>query len=121
MGSYPQCRKPARSRRSAGKAELAMEKEFWGYRRVDGSFGIRNHVAILAVMDNVNGVVRHLGELVRGTLAIPVWYGRGQFGEDDTLFRRAQIGLGSNPNIAATLVVSLESVSAKLVADGVAK
>jgi len=98
-----------------------MEKEFWGYRRVDGSFGIRNHVAILAVMDNVNGVVRHLGELVRGTLAIPVWYGRGQFGEDDTLFRRAQIGLGSNPNIAATLVVSLESVSAKLVADGVAK
>lgn len=98
-----------------------METKFWGYGRDNGTVGIRNHVAVLAVMDNVNGIVRHLGNLVNGTLAIPVWYGRGQFGEDDTLFRRAQIGLATNPNIAAVLVISLETVSAKLVADGIAK
>ena len=55
-------------------------------------------------MDNVNGIVRHLAQLIRGTLPLPVWYGRGQFGADDELFRRTQIGLASNPNIASVLV-----------------
>ena len=93
-----------------------MEDTFWGYRRSNGAVGVRNHVAVLAVMDNVNGVVRHLAQLVKGTLPIPVWYGRGQFGADDELFRRTQVGLASNPNIAAVLVVSLEKVSAQKVA-----
>lgn len=96
------------------------EQGFWGYRRADGRFGIRNHVAILAVMDNVNGVVKHLEQLVSGTMAIPVWYGRGQFGADDVLFRRAQAGLATNPNIHSVLVISLERVSAKKVADAIA-
>ncbi len=98
-----------------------MQDTFWGYRRPDGTAGIRNHVAILAVMDNANGIVRHLAQLVKGTLALPVWYGRGQFGEDDAMFRRTQVGLASNPNIAAVLVVSLESVSARKVAEAIAR
>jgi len=93
---------------------------FWGYRRAGGRVGIRNHVAILSVMDNANGVVRHLGQLVRGTLPIPVWYGRGQFGADDELFRRTQVGLACNPNIASVLVVSLEVVSARRMAQAIA-
>jgi altronate dehydratase large subunit len=98
-----------------------MKDFFWGYRRANGSVGIRNHVAILAVMDNANGVVRHLSQLVRGTLPLPVWYGRGQFGADDTLFRRTQVGLANNPNIAAVLVVSLERVSAGKMTEAIAK
>lgn len=96
-----------------------MGDAFWGYRRPDSSVGIRNHVAILAVMDNVNGLVHHLSQLVKGTIPLQVWYGRGQFGTDDKLFRRTQGGLGRNPNIAAVLVVSLESVSAELVANSI--
>ena len=98
-----------------------MSDAFLGYVRPDGAVGVRNHVAILAVMDNVNGIVRHLASLVKGTVALPVWYGRGQFGEDDTLFRRTQIGLASNPNIAAVFVVSLDSVSAARVAETIAR
>lgn len=97
------------------------EMGFWGYRRANGTVGIRNKVAILAVMDNVNGIVRNLEHLVRGTVAIPVWYGRGQFGADDDLFRRTQVGLASNPNIAAVLVISLEKVSAEKVAAAIAR
>lgn len=97
------------------------ELGFWGYGRPDGSIGIRNRVAILAVMDNVNGVVKHLAQLVKGTVAIPVWYGRGQFGADDVLFRRTQVGLMINPNIAAVLVISLEKVSAEKVAAAIAE
>lgn len=95
--------------------------EFIGYRRDNGSFGIRNHVAILAVMDNVNGIVKHLQSLVTGTVAVPVWYGRGQFGADDTLFRGTQAGLGKNPNVHSVLVVSLEQVSAEKVAASIAE
>ena len=99
-----------------------MEKAgFWGYRRPDGSVGIRNYVAILAVMDNVNGIVKNLGHMVKGTLPIPVWYGRGQFGADDVMFRRAQAGLARNPNIASVLVISLEKVSAEKVAAAIAE
>jgi altronate dehydratase large subunit len=98
-----------------------MTSTFLGYERANGTFGVRNHIAILAVMDNVNGLVRNLGHLVRGTLPIPVWYGRGQFGEDDVIFRRSQIGLASNPNIAGVLVISLEKVSAEKVAAAIAK
>lgn len=94
---------------------------FWGYRRPDGSVGVRNHVAILSVMDNVNGLVGNLAQLVKGTLAVPVWYGRGQFGRDDEIFRRSQVGLASNPNIAAVLVISLEEVSAKKLAGRIAE
>jgi altronate dehydratase large subunit len=97
------------------------DQGFWGYRRADGSIGIRNHVAVLAVMDNVNGIVRNLGQIVRGTLPIPVWYGRGQFGADDILFRRAQAGLAANPNIHSVLVISLEKVSAGKVAASIAE
>jgi altronate dehydratase large subunit len=100
---------------------MTTENMFWGYRRPNGNVGVRNHVAVLAVMDNVNGIVRHLAELVKGVLPIPVWYGRGQFGEDDALFRRTQIGIARNPNIAAVLVVSLEKVSAQKVAGAIAE
>jgi altronate dehydratase large subunit len=100
---------------------VSINENFWGYRRSNGTVGIRNRVAILSVTDSVNGVVRHLAQLVRGTLPVTVWYGRGQFGEDNEIFRRTQIGLASNPNIAAVLVVGLESVTVKQVTDGIAK
>ena len=31
-----------------------MTATIWGYPRGDGSFGIRNHVAVIAAMDNAN-------------------------------------------------------------------
>lgn len=98
-----------------------MDNSFWGYRRSNGVVGVRNHVAVLSVMDNVNGVVRHLAQLVRNVLPLPVWYGRGQFGADDELFRRTQVGLATNPNIAAVLVVSLEKVSAEKISAAIAE
>lgn len=98
-----------------------MNYVFEGYRREDGRYGVRNHVAVLAVMDNVNGIVRHLADLVKGVLPIPVWYGRGQFGADDLMFRRAQKGIGNNPNIHSVLVISLEKVSAERVAKSISE
>ena len=96
-----------------------MANTFSGYARPDGTVGIRNHVAILSAMDNVNSVVKKIAAQVKGTIPITTWYGRGQFGADEEITTRTLIGLGSNPNIAAVLVVSLEKVSAKRLADGI--
>jgi len=93
---------------------------FLGYRRQDGQIGIRNHVAVMAAMDNINGVVSAICDQVRGTLPLPIWYGRGQFGQDAELTEKTLAGLGRNPNFGAVLVVSLEPVSAKKLADAIA-
>lgn len=97
-----------------------MQDFFWGYPRENGEFGTRNKVAILACMDNASPIVKAIAKLVKGVQAIPIWYGRGQFGADARLTEKTLIGLGSNPNIGAVLVVSLEPVSAEKIAGGIA-
>lgn len=88
-----------------------------GYVRPDGRYGIRNHVAVMAAMDNCNGIVRKIAAQLKGVLPIEIWYGRGQFGPDEKLTFHTLAGLGANPNLHSVLVVSLEPVSAKKLAD----
>ena len=45
---------------------------------------------------------------IKGTLALPHAYGRLQFGEDLDLHFRTLIGTGSNPNVAAVVVIGIE-------------
>lgn len=91
-----------------------------GYRRADGTVGIRNHVIILAVDDLSNTAVEGIGRLVPDTLSIPHAYGRLQFGEDLELTFRTLIGTGANPNVAAVVVVGIEPSWTDRVADGIA-
>lgn len=95
--------------------------KFWGYRRPDGRVGIRNHVAIVSAMDNSNPVVRRIANLVRGTIPVCCSYGRGLVGKDYQQHLRTLIGLATNPNVAAAIVISLEPVTAGRVAEGIAK
>lgn len=96
-----------------------MNRTFLGYRRPDGTVGIRNNVAILAAMDNSNGVVKKVANQVKGTIPIPIWYGRGQFGQDEQLTFNTLVGIGANPNFHSVLVISLEKVSANKLADAI--
>jgi (2R)-sulfolactate sulfo-lyase subunit beta len=54
-------------------------------------------------------------------MAIPHAYGRLQFGEDLDLFFRTLIGVGSNPNVAAVVVIGIEDGWTGRVVDGIAK
>lgn len=90
------------------------------FRRADGRVGIRNYLAVIAATDAANPVVRRIAAAVPGAVAITPLYGRGQLGEDLALSVRTMIGLGSNPNVYGTLVVSLETVAGSRVADGIA-
>lgn len=96
-----------------------MNTSILGYPRPDGSFGIRNHVAVIAAMDNVNPVVRRICEAVKGTVPICVAYGRGQFGADLAQHDRVLLGYATHPNVAATLIVGLEPVTSRRLAAAV--
>jgi (2R)-sulfolactate sulfo-lyase subunit beta len=94
---------------------------FWGYRRENGRVGIRNHVIILPLDDISNAACEAVGNNIKGTLAIPHPYGRLQFGADLDLHFRTLIGTGSNPNVAAAVVIGIEPGWTQRVVDGIAE
>jgi (2R)-sulfolactate sulfo-lyase subunit beta len=94
---------------------------FLGWRRENGRVGVRNHVLILPLDDLSNAACEAVANNVKGTLAIPHAYGRLQFGADLDLHFRTLIGVGSNPNVAAVVVIGIEDGWTKRVVDGIAK
>jgi (2R)-sulfolactate sulfo-lyase subunit beta len=94
---------------------------FRGWRRENGRVGVRNHVVILPLDDLSNSACEAVANNVKGTMAIPHAYGRLQFGEDLDLFFRTLIGIGSNPNVAAVVVIGIEDGWTGRVVDGIAK
>jgi (2R)-sulfolactate sulfo-lyase subunit beta len=99
---------------------MSSARTFMGYRRANGAVGCRNHVIILPVDDISNAATEAVAKVIQGTLALPHPYGRLQFGADLELHFRTLIGIGSNPNVAAVVVIGIEPNWTKRVADGIA-
>src|SRR5512145_3158860 len=93
---------------------------FFGYKRENGRIGVRNHVLILPVDDLSNAAAQAVENNIKGTLALPHPYGRLQFGADLELHFRTLIGTGSNPNVAAVVVIGIEPGWTQRVVDGIA-
>ena len=93
---------------------------FRGYRRENGRTGVRNHVIILPVDDLSNAACEAVANNIKGAMAIPHPYGRLQFGADLDLHFRTLIGTGSNPNVAAVVVIGIEDGWTQRVVDGIA-
>ncbi len=100
---------------------MSSEMTFNGYRRENGRVGVRNYVAILPVDDISNAACEAVANNIKGTIALPHAYGRLQFGEDLELHFRTMIGTGSNPNIAACVVIGIEPDWTQQIVDGIAK
>jgi (2R)-sulfolactate sulfo-lyase subunit beta len=102
---------------------MAMDLDkmtFWGYRRENGRAGVRNHVIVLPVDDLSNAASEAVANNIKGCMALPHPYGRLQFGADLDLHFRTLIGTGSNPNVAAVVVIGIEEQWTKRVVDGIA-
>ena len=95
--------------------------DFHGFRRENGRVGIRNHVIVLPLDDLSNAACEAVGNNIKGTLPLPHPYGRLQFGEDLKLHFRTLIGTGSNPNVAACIVIGIEPGWTNQVVEGIAK
>jgi hypothetical protein len=91
------------------------------WRRENGRVGVRNHVVMLPLDDLSNTACEAVANNVKGVLALPHAYGRLQFGKDLELHFRTLIGIGSNPNVAAVVVIGIEDGWTKIVVDGIAK
>ena len=98
-----------------------LDQTIYAYQRENGRIGIRNHVVILPVDDISNAACEAVANNIKGTLALPHSYGRLQFGEDLDLFFRTIIGIGSNPNVAAAVVIGIEAGWTKRIVDGIVK
>ncbi len=97
------------------------ELTFQGYRRENGRAGIRNNVIIIPLDDLSNAACEAVAHNIKGPLALPHHYGRLQFGKDLELLFRTLIGTGSNPNVAAVVVIGIEPQWTRRVVDGIAE
>nr|MDO8063818.1 UxaA family hydrolase [Candidatus Freyrarchaeum guaymaensis] len=103
--------------------EGLSELEFMGYRRKDGSVGVRNHLLVVSTVACANHVARRIAEQVEGAVSVTHPYGCGHIGEDFLRVLGVLSGLGRNPNVSGVLVVGLgcENMSANMVAGEIAK
>lgn len=78
---------------------------FDGFRRADGSVGVRNHLLILSVNGLTGPSARRIGRAIPAARVITTPFGSGLFGEDARLQQRALTGFGCHPNVGAALVI----------------
>ena len=96
---------------------------FLGYRRPDGTVGIRNHVLILPSVICANRVARGISQQVLGTSWVEHQHGCTQLGVDAELTANVLIRHGAHPNVYGVVVVGLgcETVRAQDIAAAIKK
>lgn len=80
---------------------------FQGYRRPDGTVGIRNHVLVLPTSICAAQVASDIARRVRGCVAACHAYGCCQVGADARLTFRTLLNTAANANVGAIVVVGL--------------
>ena len=85
-----------------------MNKYFNGYKRKDGSVGIRNKLLIISITGLTGPTSRKISSFLQGSLFVDNPYGGGVIGDDNLRQETAIIGFCKNPNIAAVLIISAD-------------
>ncbi|MEM2539794.1 MAG: UxaA family hydrolase [Candidatus Methanomethylicia archaeon] len=79
---------------------------FLGYRRPDGTIGVRNYVTVISAGSCVNEIPVRIAERVKNV--VPIIHNEGDLRRrDNEQIIRTLVGIGKNPNVAACLVVGL--------------
>ena len=82
------------------------KRTFLGYKREDGSVGVRNEIWIINTVGCVNKVAKRLAELT-GAYHFEHPYGCSQLGDDHRATQRILAALVNHPNAASVLVLGL--------------
>ena len=83
------------------------DMKFMGYRRPNGTIGIRNHIAIIPSVFCANNVAENIARGVDGAVALRHPVGCSQVGFDLELTARTLKSMGNHPNIVAVVVIGL--------------
>lgn len=99
-----------------------MGDTFLGYRRENGTVGVRNLIAIIPSVFCSAKVAERISQNVPGTVHFSHPVGCSQVGDDLDVTARTLIGVGRNPNFAGVVVVGLgcERFTPKELFDGIA-
>jgi altronate dehydratase large subunit len=81
--------------------------KFRGYRRPDGTVGIRNHILILPTVGCASETCRIITGLVDGTVSLINQNGCGEVEGNRRLTQTVLAGLAANPNVYGTILVGL--------------
>jgi altronate dehydratase large subunit len=85
----------------------ASPDTFLGYRRADGTAGIRNHLLVVPSVVCANTVAQRVASLIPGAVSIPHPHGCAQVGDDVIMTEKVLAGAAANPNVGAALVIGL--------------
>lgn len=99
-----------------------MADTFMGFRRKNGSAGVRNQIAIIPSVFCSAKVAERIAYQVPGSVYFRHPVGCSQVGEDLEVTAKTLIAIGKNPNFAGVVVVGLgcERFSPYELADGIA-
>ena len=97
--------------------------KFQGFKRPDGTVGIRNHVLVIPSVVCANRVARGISQQVTGSNWVEHQHGCTQLGADAELTARVLISHGTHPNVYGVVVVGLgcETVRAQDIAAAIKK
>ncbi len=94
-----------------------------GYKRANGTVGVRNHVLILSTIVCANHVAAGIEKQVPGSVSVTHQHGCAHVGADYEQVLRTLVGFAAHPNVYGTVVVGLgcEEVEAEKVAEAARK
>lgn len=81
--------------------------EFMGYKRADGTVGIRNYLAVIPSVFCANRTVERIAARLPGAVPMRHAVGCSQVGLDLELTARTLKAMGTHPNVGAALVIGL--------------
>lgn len=84
-------------------------KTFNGYRRSNGSIGVRNHVIVLNIAGELSSLTKKIAGLVPGAIPIVHQAGQSQSAEDREQTKKTLVGTAGHPNVSAALLLGMDS------------
>ena len=81
--------------------------KFWGYRRSDGTVGIRNHVLILPACACGSESCRVVASQVRGAVNIVFNTGCSDVAANTAMSQKVLTGFACNPNVYGVVIIGL--------------
>ncbi len=79
--------------------------KFMGYKRTDGSVGIRNKILIISVDECCEGIARNIAKDFNDVVLLTNYY-TCMLGGNEEIFNQ-MIEVGKNPNVSACLVIAM--------------
>ncbi|EKN71633.1 putative hydrolase [Neobacillus bataviensis LMG 21833] len=82
-------------------------KIFEGYRRPNGSIGVRNHVIVINTVGELASLTKKIAQLVPGVIPVAHQAGKAQYPEDLEQTIRTLKGTAGHPNVSAALFLGM--------------